>query len=153
MKPASKSLRDYGQYQRLIMVLIFAVSTVYWGLARYYDDPVMGDGEFGPFVMQFKAEIWLAPLSIGAATHLIAQVINGDARLRPWITPFVRTISAAVCAADLLVFSYGGLLAPYFGLYFAYSFAAGILALWFAWLGWGDFKRGIIVGRGANGRQ
>ena len=149
IKPTSQSLREYGQYQRGFMLMVFCVSGIYWSLARYMDAPVFNQDQYGWFIMSVTAETWLAPLFFASGAHLVAQVINGDPRLPSLATPLVRMASAVVVAADLLLFAFGGLFAPYFDLYFAYTGAVGFVSLWFAWLGFGDVKRGLQVTRGA----
>lgn len=148
VRPTSLSLRDYGQYQRGFMLIVFIISGVYWSLARYMHDPVFNQDQYGWFVMSVSAETWLAPIFFASGAHLVAQVINGDPRLPPLLTPLVRVVAALVVAIDLLLFAFGGLFAPYFDLYFAYTGAVGLISLWFAWLGLGDVKRGLKVTRG-----
>ena len=148
VRPASQSLREYGQYQRGFMMLVFLVSGLYWALARYADSSVFDASQYGPFIMYFYAETWLAPIFFASGAHLLAQVVNGDPRLHPAVTPSVRMVSAFVVAADMVLFAIGGLWAPYFDLYFAYTGAVGLISLWFAWLGFGDLRRGLAVVRG-----
>lgn len=149
-RPSSKSLREFGQYQRGFMVLIFIVSGFYWALARYTDGPVFDVSQYGPFVMAVSAELWLAPIFFASGAHLLAQVVNGDPRLNPMVTPFVRMVSAFVISLDMFLFAYGGTYAPYYGLYFAYTGAVGVVNFWFFWLGAGDFARAIKVVRGRH---
>jgi hypothetical protein len=150
IKPTSQSLRDYGQYQRGAMLMVFCVSGIYWSLARYVDAPVFDQDQYGWLIMSVTAETWLAPLFFASGAHLVAQVINGDPRLPPLVTPIIRMVSATVVAADLMLFAVGGMFAPYYDLYFAYSGAVGLVSLWFAWLGFCDVKRGLQVARGAS---
>lgn len=150
VRPSSQSLRDYGQYQRGFMLLVFIVSGVYWALARYAKSSVFDPEQYGAFIMSFHAETWLAPIFFASGAHLLAQVVNGDPRLQPTTTPLIRVAAALVVAADMLLFAFGGLYAPYFDLYFAYTGAVGLVSLWFAWLGFGDFRRGLAVMRGRN---
>jgi len=143
MKPASRSLHDYGQLQRAIMLMIMLGGTYYWSLARYHTGPILSETEYGPFILSFSAEFWSIPLALGGAVHLLAQVVNGDPRLKPWITPAVRLLASIVVAGNMIMFSYGGLLAPVWGPFFAYTFMGAVLVLWFAFLAAGDFVRGL----------
>ena len=147
VKPASQSLHNYGQYQRGLMLLIFIVSGIYWAIARYVDTPVFDEFQYGPFIMAVKAEIWLMPIFFASGVHLIGQVVNGDPRLQPWVTPSIRAISALVVSLDMLLFAYGGLYAPNYDLYFAYTGAVGWVTTWFFWMGANDLRRALTVNR------
>lgn len=147
MRPSSQSLRDFGQYQRMLMLVFFIVSGPYFAIARYAEAPIFTVNSHGSFILQFSAEMWVAPVFFGSAVHLVAQVVNGDHRLQPWITPFFRMVSALVVGVNRLAYSYGGSFAEVFAPDFAYSLVGGILCMWFALLGWQDMRRGLYVMR------
>lgn len=149
IKPTSQSLRDYGQYQRGFMLMVFVVSGAYWAAARYMGSSVFDPDQYGPFIMSFHAEAWLAPIFFASGLHLVAQVVNGDDRLPRMITPAIRFAASLVVAVDLIMFAVGGLYAPYYDLYFAYTGIVGCICLWFAWLGFGDLRRGYLIGKGS----
>ena len=97
----SKSLYKYGPVQRIFMVVNLMVGSLIWGLAATLRGPL---ADFCTELLIRVPEVWAIPLSLGAALHLVGQVINGDRRLPPWITPLWRLVGAMMCFIALGLF-------------------------------------------------
>ena len=147
---ASKSLKDYGQIQRLVMFLNLVTSTSVWAMAGILERDLASVSDYGGMITAIKAEWWAVPMCIGASIHLIGQVVNGDPRLPPWVTPIWRLIGSFLCAAVLIAFAIGGLFAPvalYTTVHFVQSFVMGLFCVWFIWLSLGDLQIGFQTRR------
>lgn len=143
MKPASRSLREYGQTQRTLMLIIFISSSVFLFLAIHMDGPVLDESLYGEMVLRYKAELWVVPLFLGSAAHLLATMINGSSAFPAYLTPFVRLIASMVCAADLLYFAYASLHAPILSMHIIYTIITGLACVLFSFWALGDLVRGI----------
>lgn len=142
-KPASQSLRDFGQYQKGFMIMSLFGGLWFWTLARMVDGPVLQVEAYGPFIMGVRAEVWAIPLALGSALSLMGQVVNGDPRICPWVTPSWRLVGALVVFLDMALFAVGGFYAPTYQPIFAYSVFGAGACLWFVKLALGDLMRGL----------
>ena len=86
----SQSLRDYGIFQRLFMLICLITGGFAWS--------------FSP---------WGAPgisMTLGAAIHICAHIINGDRRFLPWLSPMWRLIGAVMVTAAIPGLSIKGIM-------------------------------------------
>ncbi|QNN99766.1 hypothetical protein P67b_00007 [Ruegeria phage Tedan] len=148
--PASTSLREYGQAQRLLMILNFVTGTAIWAVAGLLRSPLADPHTYGQIISAIHAEWWAAPLSIGAAMHLLGQVANGDPRLPAYLSPLWRFIGAWLCFLVMTAFVVGGLHAPpklFTVVHYIQSTFVGLLCLWCIVMGWQDLRAGIKMTR------
>lgn len=142
--PASQSLRDFGQVQRLVMLINLMTGCVLWAAAGLMKAPLAVDEDYGDFISGIDAELWAMPMAIGAALHILGQAVNGDRRLSPWVTPTWRLIGATICTLVLIAFFMGGfLMAPlqlFTLLHFMQSAVFGGLCIWFVWMAVKDLR-------------
>lgn len=146
----SKSLYEYGQFQRVIMIINLITGAAIWAIAGLTKEELAPIEEYGSFINQMHAEVWAIPLCLGAALHLIGQVVNGDTRLRPWVTPLWRLIGAIVVFGVMAAFTYGGLYAPlalWTAVHFIQSLIFSIIAVWFVQMACSDFRHGLRKSR------
>lgn len=151
----SGSLYEYGQVQRIVMGMNMLTGATIWGVAGATEEELAKAEVYGGLINAIHAEFWAIPLCLGAAVHLIGQVVNGDKRLRPWVTPMWRLIGSLVCFAVLSAFTLGGLFAPlalFTTVHFVQSFVFSGLVFWFVLLAIKDLRAGLGA-RGALCRQ
>lgn len=142
----SRSLYEYGQAQRFFMLMNMITGAAIWFLAGLTEKPLATLDEYGSFINALSAEVWAIPLCMGAALHLIGQVVNGDKRLRPWVTPLWRLIGSVLVFAVMAAFTFGGLSAPlalWSGVHFVQSGIFAMIGGWIVWLAIGDLIAGI----------
>lgn len=148
--PASRSLQEYGQAQRLIMIVNFVTGTAIWAAAGLLRSPLADPETYGQIISAIQAEWWAAPLSIGSALSLIGQVANGDPRLPAYLSPAWRFIGAVLCFLVMAAFVIGGIHAPpklFTVVHFVQSFLFGLLCLWCMAMGWQDLRAGWAITR------
>ena len=141
--PASRSLRTYGQAQRLLMMMNLITGAAIWAAAGLLEHPMASPEIYGAFINGVTAEWWSIPLVIGASIHLLGQVINGDDRLPAWFTPAWRLVGALLCASVMIAFTYGGLFASpklFTIIHFIQAFFTAGLSTWCVYLAWTDLR-------------
>lgn len=158
--PASKSLREYGQLQRTIMLINLLTGTTIWAAARLLHTELASDADYGTFINAVKAEWWAVPLTMGATIHIVGQIVNGDRRLAQWSTPAWRLLGAALCTMVMATFAFGcvyalstGIEAKLFVLvHTMQSVAFTMLGAWFCGMAYTDLKAGLKNEWRGNGR-
>ena len=149
----SQSLYQYGQVQRVVMLLNLITGASIWAVAGLIEGDFATADAYGDLIVAVDAEIWAMPLALGAAGHLVGQVVNGDPRLRPWVTPLWRFVGSLMCAVVMIGFTIGGLFAPmalFTTVHFIQSFVFSLVCLWFMWLAGVDLLAGIRKQRTAG---
>lgn len=142
----SRSLVKCGQMQRLVMILNLITGASVWAVAGMRDSELATREIYGPIINATYAEVWAIPLCLGAALHLMGQVVNGDGRLAPYWTPLWRLIGSALCFAVMATFTIGGLYAPialYTTVHFVQSAIFSVVCGWFCLLAWEDVVSGL----------
>ena len=149
--PASRSLKEYGALQRSIMLLNLLTGTTIWSAARFMESELATDDSYGSFINSLHAEWWAVPLTFGATIHIVGQVVNGDRRLKQWVTPLWRMIGSVLVTLVMVTFSAGCIYAFNTGtppelfvlVQTAQSFAFAVLGMWFFGMAYSDLKAGI----------
>ena len=77
----SQSLRDYGIFQRLFMLICLITGGLVWTFEPYNASGIA--------------------MTIGSAIHICAHIINGDRRFTPWLSPLWRLIGSVMVAAAI----------------------------------------------------
>ena len=152
---ASRSLLDYGQAQRLMMLINLITGASIWAVAGVLSTPLAEETSYGELISAVKAEWWAIPLTLGSAIHLLGQVVNGDPFFSPWVTPLWRLLGSIVCTGVMATFVAGSAYAApelFVIIHFVQSFVVGIICCWFALLALGDLKEGLRMTRMGNER-
>lgn len=155
--PASKSLKEYGQFQRTVMLFNMVTGATIWAAARLIRSEVAPEGVYGGFINHMPAEVWAIPLLFGAALWLVGSVVNGSKRWKPWVTPSWRLLGAILCTLVMAMFAGGCIYGFTQGVepelfvivQTVQSFAFGAAGLSSCRMAYSDLKAGLRNGRGA----
>ena len=142
-KSPSKNLRQFGQGQLFVQVMLAAVGFWFCAAAAIKDTDVMNPDVYGYLITSVKAEWWSWPIFVVSLIYILGILINGNWR---W-SPVLRLFGSVFHVLTLGLFSALSLLATSASVYTepfpaTTAIACGI-NVWFMFLNIGDTYRAI----------
>lgn len=86
----SKSLHQYGQYQKCVQICTFIISSLLCLRAELTETYVLPPSTYGNVVTSVAAEYWCYPLMVSSLIYLVGIQVNG----LQWWTPYARMFGA-----------------------------------------------------------